>query len=139
MPRLTAEELDVIRKILVREANRFIKHYCINTENTKFICEMNNEYSIKVYRSCFKAYGTSPYYEDFLFRFIGVIRGVAVFVDLNLSWKSGIIGEELVPQFRKKFKINKIMPKNSIDNRHLSWISPKDGDELCPFDFNWNF
>jgi hypothetical protein len=144
MPRLTEEESEVIRRVILREANRFIKHHYSNTENDKFtISGIDDEFKIKVRRNRFKETQTLCYFEDFVFEVSSVIHGVAIYSRVDLTWKNGIVGGELVPQYRKKFKINKIMPRMSKMRKGelIGFLESELGqyDVIDSFDFKWNY
>lgn len=148
MPRLSEEDSEVIRRIIVREANRFIKHHYSNTENDKFTSsDMNDEFKIKVRRNRFKETRISHYFEDFVFEVSSIIYGVAIYSRVDLTWKNGIVGGELVPQYKKKFKISKITPrmlsmrKSDFVADLITFLEPELSEYTIvdSFDFNWNF
>lgn len=148
MPRLSEEDSEVIRRIIVREANRFIKHHYSNTENDKFTSsDMNNEFKIKVRRNRFKETRISYYFEDFVFEVSSIIYGVAIYSRVDLTWKNGIVGGELVPQYKKKFKISKITPRMLSTRKSdfvadlITFLEPELSEYTIvdSFDFNWNF
>lgn len=145
MPRLSEEDSEMIRHVIIREANRFIKHHYSNTENDKFTnADLNEEFKVKIRRNRFKETQTLCYFEDFVFEISAIIYGVAIYSRVDLTWKNGIVGGELVPQYRKKFKISKITPRMLATRKCdfvvdlVKFLEPE-LSEYVVVDFNWNF
>lgn len=118
--RLSAEYKKQARKLIIENADRFIKRYFNDDRN---LITRQNDYKrygvierdddgklkllITISRTSFPA-NTSvcgKYIEDFVALILANVEGIDIVCNVDLKWKYGIIGGEIISQFNEKFGI----------------------------------